>query len=98
VALQHLGAVTLPAVAQRWCQGQRVPWNEAPTGSKTPHCELIAKAMPTAICAYALGIGYLVNSDAGQLLPQMVFEQMDRPLTAKLFSDDVVVGISNSHN
>jgi len=46
-----------------------------------------------------LGIGYLVNSDAGQLLiPQMVFEQMEvnRPLTAKLFSDDVVVGISNS--
>jgi len=52
--------------------------------------------MPTAICAYALGIGYLVNSDAGQLLiPQMVFEQMEvnRP-TAKLFSDDVVVGIA----
>jgi len=57
--------------------------------------------MPRRSAPTLLGIGYLVNSDAGQLLiPQMVFEQMEvnRPLTAKLFSDDVVVGISNSHN
>jgi tRNA pseudouridine55 synthase len=80
VALQHLGAVTLPAaVAQRWCQGQRVPWNEAPTGSKNSPLRVDREGDAYGeLRLRFLGIGYLVNSDAGQLLiPQMVFEQMD---------------------
>lgn len=71
VALQHLGAVILPATtAQRWCQGQRVPCNDTPASTSSP------------LRVYKegdrfLGIGQLVNSDTGQvLIPQMVFEQI----------------------
>lgn len=75
VALQHLGAVTLPAaVAQRWCQGQRVPWNDAPVDSKNSPLRVYHEG------GRFLGIGHLVNSDAGQLLiPQMVFDYYFSP-------------------
>lgn len=70
-ALQHLGTVTLPvAVAQRWCQGQRIPWNET----------LVGSSINSPLRVYDesdrfLGIGHLVKSDNTQLLiPQMVFE------------------------
>lgn len=70
-ALQHLGAVTLPATpAQRWCQGQRIPWNDTLTDSSTNS--------PLRVYEQGdrfLGIGYLVNSADGQLLiPQIVLE------------------------
>jgi tRNA pseudouridine55 synthase len=71
VALHHLGTVTLPAtVAQRWRQGQRVPWNAALPGSTNSPLRVYQEG------ERFLGIGHLVNSDAGQLLiPQIVFEQ-----------------------
>ncbi len=79
VALQHLGAVILPATtAQRWCQGQRVPWNDTPTGSTNSPLGVYQEGESVAPLKEArfLGIGHLVNSDTGQLLiPQMVFEQ-----------------------
>ena len=67
VALQHLPTVTLPATtAQRWCQGQRLPWLEATHGSD-----------PLQVYhedGRFLGIGQLVRADAGWLLvPQIVF-------------------------
>lgn len=66
-ALQHLGAVTLPAAdAQKWCQGQRIPWNDTDINS------------PLRLYGEGnrfLGIAQLFNSAPGQLLiPQMVFE------------------------
>lgn len=71
--LQHLNAITLPTtVAQKWCQGQRVTWNNDPT-------ELPINS-PLRIYAegdYFLGIGFLVNSNAEHfLIPQLVFEQI----------------------
>lgn len=67
-ALQHLSAVTLPAtVAQKWSQGQRIPWHEQTDAIKTP------------LRVYDdsdrfLGIGYLVKSeDVELLIPQIVF-------------------------
>jgi len=70
VALQHLDSVTLPAtVAQKWCQGQRVPWNEVPAGYSTDALRVHHQD------GHFLGITQLVNSADGQLLiPQMVFE------------------------
>lgn len=72
-ALQHLGAVTLPATpALLWCQGQRIPWNDAPAGSCTNSPLRVYREGDRF-----LGIGHLVNSDTGQLLiPQIVFEQI----------------------
>jgi len=69
-ALQHLDSVTLPAtVAQKWCQGQRVPWNEVPAGYSTDALRVHHQD------GHFLGITQLVNSADGQLLiPQMVFE------------------------
>ncbi len=69
--LQHLPGVTLPATAaQRWCQGQRLPWNEVLAGSSTNS--------PLGVYDEGdrfLGIAQLVNSDTGQLLiPLIVFE------------------------
>ncbi len=67
--LQHLGAVTLPStVAQRWCQGQRIVWNET-----------LNRTVNTPLRIYDesekfLGIGHLVKSETVELLiPQMVF-------------------------
>ena len=70
VVLQHLEAVTLPAtLAQRWCQGQRIPWNDAPVDSKNSPLQVYHEG------GRFLGIGHLVNSDAAQMLiPQMVFD------------------------
>jgi tRNA pseudouridine55 synthase len=70
-ALQHLPVVTLPATtAQRWCQGQRIPWNHVPAGDSTNS--------PLRVYHEGdrfLGIAQLVNSDTGHLLiPQMVFD------------------------
>lgn len=66
-ALQHLDFITLPATAaQKWCQGQHIPWNLA--------------SSTATLCVYHedghfLGITQLVNSDEQPLLiPQMVFE------------------------
>ncbi len=69
--LQHLPGVTIAAtVAQKWCQGQRLPWDEVPAGSSTNS--------PLGVYDEGdrfLGIAQLVNSDTGQLLiPQVVFE------------------------
>ena len=68
-ALQHLNSITLPAIsAQKWCQGQHIPWND------------LAYASTDALRVYNedghfLGITQLVNSDEQALLiPQMVFE------------------------
>lgn len=69
-ALQHLGAITLPATtAQRWRQGQRIPCNDASVSRTNSPLRVYHEG------DRFLGIGHLVNSDAGQLLiPQMVFE------------------------
>lgn len=71
-ALQHLPSVTLPAtVAPRWCQGQRLPWNDYPASLSTDALQVYHED------GRFLGIGQLVNSTDGQLLiPQMVFEQL----------------------
>ncbi len=67
-ALQHLGSIILPAIsAQRWCQGQHIPWNALASSTD-------------ALCVHHedghfLGITQLVNLDEQPLLiPQMVFE------------------------
>jgi tRNA pseudouridine55 synthase len=72
VGLQHLKVITLPfAIAQKWCQGQRIVWNDSDT-----------TAIETPLRVYDegdrfLGIGSLVTSDAVQLLiPQMVYTPM----------------------
>ena len=69
-ALQHLSALTLPAaVAQKWCQGQRIPWNDTLVSTNSP-LRIYNEGM-----ANFLGIGYLINSDPEQLLvPQMVLD------------------------
>jgi len=71
-ALQHLPDVTLPATAApRWCQGQRLPWNDYPASLSTDALQVYHAD------GRFLGIGQLVNSADGQLLiPQMVFEQL----------------------
>lgn len=79
VVLQHLDAVSLPAtLAQRWCQGQRIPWNDALVDSI--NCPLRVYQEGESVAPHEvrfLGIGNLINSDSGQLLvPQMVFEQI----------------------
>lgn len=67
-ALQDLATVTLPATtAQRWCQGQRLPWEDLKHEIEKPiqvyHGD-----------GHFLGIGHLINSADGQLLiPQIVF-------------------------
>ena len=70
-ALQHLPAIYLPATdAQRWCQGQRLPWND-PTSLSMEALRVHHED------ARFLGIGHLVNStDGQQLIPQVVFEQL----------------------
>ncbi len=71
--LEHLPIVTLPAtVAQRWCQGQRIPWNDTLGGFSINTPLQIYQEGGTF-----LGIGHLINSDTEQILiPQMVFEPM----------------------
>ena len=67
-ALQNLATVTLPATtAQRWCQGQRLPWEDLRHEIEKPirvyHED-----------GHFLGIGHLTDSSDGQLLiPQIVF-------------------------
>lgn len=67
-ALQHLTAVTLPAAtAQRWCQGQRLPWESTECVSTNP-LQVYREE------GEFLGIGQVVNLDDGLLLiPQVVF-------------------------
>jgi tRNA pseudouridine55 synthase len=69
-ALQHLGALTLPVtVAQRWCQGQRIPWDKPDGGVINSPLRVDDES------DRFLGIGHLVESDDAHLLiPQMVFE------------------------
>lgn len=73
VALQHLSAVTLLAtVAQKWCQGQKIFWNQTATS--------VSVNTPLRIYDESdrfLGIGYLVKSEAefDLLIPQIVFAQ-----------------------
>lgn len=71
-ALEHLPAVTLPATAaQKWCQGQRIPWNDASDGCTNSPLRVYYED------ERFLGIGQLTDSDTEQLLiPQMVFEQL----------------------
>jgi len=68
-ALKHLAAVTLsPITAQKWCQGQRLPWKDS-----------VDWVSPSPLQVYHedgqfLGIGQLVNQDDEWLLiPQVVF-------------------------
>lgn len=69
VGLQHLKVITLPfAIAQKWCQGQRIVWHDSDT---------TAINIPLRVYDESdrfLGIGSLVRSEATQLLvPQMVY-------------------------
>lgn len=66
--LQHLSSVTLPSTtAQKWCQGQRVLWNDL--GNFSTDISIHHED------GHFLGIARLANSPDGQLLiPQMVFE------------------------
>ena len=70
--LGHLQIITLPAmIAQRWCQGQRIPWNDTLDNSPNTPLQIYHEG------GIFLGIGHLVNSDTEQILiPQMVFEPM----------------------
>jgi tRNA pseudouridine55 synthase len=72
VVLQHLSAVTLPStLAQRWCQGQRIPWHEISTSTAT---NTPLRIYDESECF--LGIGQVVKSEDFELLmPQMVFTQ-----------------------
>ncbi len=67
-ALQHLPSVTLPATtAQRWCQGQRLPWKDSINYASTNPLRIYHED------GQFLGIGHLVNSEPGQILvPQVV--------------------------
>ena len=72
-ALSHLATVTLPAAeAKRWCQGQKILYSQqidSESKIQNPKSKIVLEG------DRFLGIGYLVNSDHGQLLtPQMVFE------------------------
>lgn len=72
VGLQHLKVITLPlAIAQKWCQGQRIVWNDSDT---------TAIDIPLRVYDESdrfLGIGSLVRLEAVQLLiPQMVYAPM----------------------
>lgn len=71
--LEHLPIVTLPAtIAQRWCQGQRIPWNDT-----LGHFSINTPLQIYQEGGSFLGIGHLLNSDPEQILiPQMVFEPM----------------------
>lgn len=66
--LQHLSSITLPStIAQKWCQGQRVLWNDL--GNFSTDISIHHED------GHFLGIARLANSPDGQLLiPQMVFE------------------------
>lgn len=67
VALQ-LPRVTLPpTTAQKWCQGQRIPWDNADS------LELNSPLQVYHQSNYFLGIGQLINADELQLIPQIVF-------------------------
>ena len=69
-AALELPAVTLPAAAaQKWCQGQRISWSDTPVGySTTSPLQVYDES------ELFLGIGYLLKSDASELLiPQIVF-------------------------
>lgn len=68
-ALQHLGSITLPTIsAQKWCQGQHIPWNDLACAS-TDALQVYHEA------GHFLGITQIVNLDEQPLLiPQMVFE------------------------
>jgi len=70
--LEHLQIITLPAtIAQRWCQGQRIPWNDTLGDSINTPLQIYQEG------GSFLGIGHLVNSNKEQILiPQMVFEPM----------------------
>ncbi len=71
-ALQHLQAITLPsAVALKWCQGQRICWNDNLTTAIDTPCRIYDES------DRFLGIGSLVISEAVPLLiPQMVYAPM----------------------
>lgn len=71
--LEHLPIVSLPAtIAQRWCQGQRIPWNDT-----LGHFSINTPLQIYQEGGSFLGIGHLLNSDPEQILiPQMVFEPM----------------------
>lgn len=70
--LKHLPIITLPAtIAQRWCHGQRIPWNDTLDNSINTPLQIYQEG------GIFLGIGHLINSDTEQILiPQMVFEPM----------------------
>lgn len=70
VALAHLDTITLSApIAQRWCQGQRIPWHETEPNAINSPLRVYEQG------DRFLGIGHFINSDTGQLLiPQMVYE------------------------
>ena len=72
VGLQHLKVITLPfAIAQKWCQGQGIVWND----SDTTTIDIPLRVYDES--DRFLGIGSLVTSEAVQLLiPQMVFTPM----------------------
>lgn len=72
LALQHLKSITLPfTVAQKWCQGQRMRWNDTQT------CPIDTPIRVYDESDHFLGIGNLINSEDGQLLiPQMVYAPM----------------------
>lgn len=69
-ALQHLPTIILPATtAQRWCQGQRIVWDDIRAISSTNTLRVHHED------GHFLGIAQLVNSATEPLLiPQMVFE------------------------
>ncbi|MUL37333.1 tRNA pseudouridine(55) synthase TruB [Gloeocapsopsis dulcis] len=68
-ALQHLGSITLPAeIAQKWCQGQKVPYNTTEGLSLNSPLQVYQEG------EYFLGIGYLIAIDTEtKLIPQIVF-------------------------
>jgi len=71
-ALQHLPSITLPATsATKWCQGQRLLWNDYSTDLSTEALQVYHED------GRFLGIAQVVNStDGQQLIPQMVFEPL----------------------
>jgi tRNA pseudouridine55 synthase len=75
--LEHLQIITLPAtIAQRWCQGQRIPWNDTLGDSINTPLQIYQEG------GSFLGIGHLVNSNKEQILiPQMVLSQCSKYLS-----------------
>lgn len=70
VTLAHLAVVNLSAAeAQRWCQGQRLPWQITLTDTSKDALRIHSED------GDFLGIGKVVDSENGWLLaPQMVFK------------------------